>query len=85
MRPALTPRGAVDADGAPASAPWAPSASCAADSTATSSAAMNISYANTPTAWERLRLVGPVPPVYLSDFLHSWPWPAVGMATHACA
>ena len=24
-------------------------------------------------------------PVTSSDFLHSWPWPAVGMATHACA
>ena len=46
---------------------------------------MNISYASTPTACDRFRLVGPVPPVYLRLRLHSVPCPAVGMATHACA
>eukprot|EP00982_Pelagococcus_subviridis_P005672 29778-Pelagococcus_subviridis.AAC.4 len=51
----------------------------------TSSAARNISYAITPTACERFKLVGPVPPVYLSDFRHRDPCPAVGIATAACA
>ena len=49
------------------------------------SAAMNSSYARTPTACDRLSDVGPVPPVYLSDSRHKVPWPAVGIATHACA
>ena len=75
MRPALTPLGADSPS--PGTDPGTVSRAA--------SAAMNISYASTPTACDRFRLVGPVPPVYLRLRLHSVPCPAVGMATHACA
>mmetsp|Transcript_4049 Transcript_4049/g.15618 ORF Transcript_4049/g.15618 Transcript_4049/m.15618 type:complete len:289 (+) Transcript_4049:257-1123(+) len=47
--------------------------------------AMNISYANMPTACDKFKLVGPVPPVYFKLLRQILPAPAVGMATAACA
>mmetsp|Transcript_7328 Transcript_7328/g.27544 ORF Transcript_7328/g.27544 Transcript_7328/m.27544 type:complete len:205 (-) Transcript_7328:766-1380(-) len=53
--------------------------------TTSASAAMNSSYANTPTACERFKEVGPEAPVYFRDLRQSRACPAVGIATHACA
>mmetsp|Transcript_1983 Transcript_1983/g.6470 ORF Transcript_1983/g.6470 Transcript_1983/m.6470 type:complete len:333 (-) Transcript_1983:46-1044(-) len=47
--------------------------------------AINISYPIIPTACDRFKLVGPVPPVYFKLLRHNFPAPAVGMATAACA